>query len=301
MMIEIAIFVLLHPQRLTVKPAPGHLLNVNGLVLAGDKAVGLRQEGQEIDWFAERETRTSRTVKLSGEMLVSIPGKIERRYRGVLTVSPGTRELRVILSTDVEDAVGAVTEAESPPGAPMEAKKAQAVLARSWYLANRGRHGSYDYCDTTHCQVMKDPRPSPATVATRGVVLTYQGKAFAPAYSAACGGRTKTAEEVGWSPEPYPYFAVACPVCERDEPKWERELPELPSRVGDEGARIRLGRRFGWDALPSNNYVLEGNVARGRGRGHGVGYCQRGGAGLGESFDALLRRYLPNTAVGAWR
>ena len=180
-MIEIAIFVLFHPQRLTVKAVPGTLLQVNEMTIAGGKAVGLRLVGMEIDWFAERETRTARVVKFKGDMFVSVPGKIERRYKGALTVTPDLGELRAVLTLDVEDAVGAITEAESPPGAPMEAKKAQAVLARSWLLGNRGRHKGYDYCDTTHCQVLKDPVRSEAAWATRGVVLTYAGKVFAPA------------------------------------------------------------------------------------------------------------------------
>ena len=296
-MIEIAIFVLFHPQALTVKPAPGHILKVNGVSLAGGRAVGVRREGYEVDWFMNRQTHTGRSVRFDGEMLVSVPGKIERRYRGKLTVTEALGELRAVLTADVEDAVAAVTEAESAPEAGLEARKAQAVIARSWLLANRRRHGAYDYCDTTHCQVWKDPRPSPAAVATRGMVVTFQGKVFAPAYSASCGGRTKTAVEVGWDPEPYPYFPVDCDVCRRVEPEWERTLPVLPSRVGQEAARLWLGRTFGWDTLPSNNYTLTGNVARGRGRGHGVGFCQRGAAGLTEAFDQTLRRYLPNTRV----
>ncbi len=299
-MIEIAIFVLFHPQALTVKPAPGHILAVNGVSLAGDRAVGVRREGREVDWFMNRQTHTGQAVRFAGEMLVSVPGKIQRRYRGKLTVTEAGGELRAVLTADVEDAVAAVTEAESAPEAGLEARKAQAVIARSWLLANRRRHGAYDYCDTTHCQVWKDPRVSPAAVATRGMVVTYQGKVFAPAYSGSCGGRTKTAEEVGWSPEPYPYFPVDCEVCRREEPAWERTLPELPRRVGEEAARLLLGRKFGWDTLPSNNYSLTGNVARGRGRGHGVGFCQRGAAGLPEAFDQILRRYLPNTRVEAF-
>jgi len=236
-----------------------------------------------------------------GDGLGGVAGKIGGGWGGVLVVTPEVGELRGGLTGEVEEAVGAITEAESPPGAPMEAKKAQAVLARSWLLGNRGRHKGYDYCDTTHCQVLKDPVRSEAAMATRGVVLTYEGKVFAPAYSASCGGRTKTAREVGWGAEPYPYFAVDCSVCQRDEKEWERELPELPGKVGDEGARLVLGRKFGWNILPSNNYVLTGKVAKGKGQGHGVGYCQRGGAGLGEGFDQLLRRYLPNTVVGVGR
>ena len=155
-------------------------------------------------------------------------------------------ELRAVLRADLEEAVAAITEAESAPAAGLEARKAQAVIARSWLLANRRRHGAYDYCDTTHCQVWKEARPSPAAAATRGVVVTYRGRVFAPAYCGSCGGRTKTAAEVGWSAEPYPYFAVACEVCRREEPGWERRLPELPERE-----RIAVTMRF-CDAVPQS-------------------------------------------------
>ena len=262
-MIEIAIFVLFHPQRLTVKAVPGTLLQVNEMTIAGGKAVGLRLVGMEIDWFAERETRTARVVKFMGDMFVSVPGKIERRYKGALTVTPDLGELRAVLTLDVEDAVGAITEAESPPGAPMEAKKAQAVLARSWLLGNRGRHKGYDYCDTTHCQVLKDPVRSEAAWATRGVVLTYAGKVFAPAYSASCGGKTKTAREVGWGAEPYLCFAVDCEVCRRDENEWVRKLPEMPAKVGYEGARIALGRKFGWGHPAVESLCVDGESGEG--------------------------------------
>jgi stage II sporulation protein D len=67
---------------------------------------------------------------------------------------------------------------------------------------------------------------------------------------------------------------------------------------------LALGRRLGWDVLPSNNYELaespEGLLMKGRGQGHGLGYCQKGGAGLaqkGLSPAAILRHYFPGTNI----
>ena len=84
-------------------------------------------------------------------------------------------------------------------------------------IAAPGRHVGFDFCDTTHCQFLREPPPegSPAQRAseeTLGLALTYQGRAIAALYSADCGGRTRSLEDAGWSAENYPYFGVECPV-----------------------------------------------------------------------------------------
>jgi stage II sporulation protein D len=118
---------------------------------------------------------------------------------------------------DRETAVASIVAAESPPGAPMEARKAQAVVARSFLIASRGRHDGFDFCDTTHCQFLREPA-SPASMARRAqeatanLALTYEGRPIAALYSANCGGRTRTLAEAGWQTEAYPYFAVDCPA-----------------------------------------------------------------------------------------
>src|SRR5262245_54171391 len=86
------------------------------------------------------------------EFVVSIPGKLARRYVGQLNIKPGRVQLDIVVSMALETAVASVVAAESPPGAPLEALKAQAVAARSFLVAGRGRHRDFDFCDTTHCQ-----------------------------------------------------------------------------------------------------------------------------------------------------
>jgi stage II sporulation protein D len=125
--------------------------------------------------------------------------------------------LQAIVKMELENAVASIVAAESPPGAPLEARKAQAVLARSFLIAARGRHEGFDFCDTTHCQFLRaaPPAGSPAAKAakeTEDLVIAYQGHAIAALYSANCGGKTRTLEDAGWSAEPYPYFAIDCPV-----------------------------------------------------------------------------------------
>src|SRR6266571_2973368 len=58
---------------------------------------------------------------------------------------------------DRETATASVVAAENTPDTPLEALKAQAVAARSYFVAGRGRHHDFDFCDTTHCQFLREP------------------------------------------------------------------------------------------------------------------------------------------------
>jgi stage II sporulation protein D len=234
--------------------------------------------------------------------------QFQRTYHGDLEITAKNNELQLILTTTEEALVAATVSAESPPKALPAALQAQAILARSWIHASRGRHGQYDLCDTTHCQHFKEPtkRGIEAAKATASLLLTWQGKPFAPAYSASCGGRTKTAAAIGWSDDNrYPYFEVNCPICQRDEPRWSRhpspeQLKEIRQNPNKEAIRLKLGRESGWSALPSNNYEIKGDEIVGHGHGHGLGYCQRGGAGLaqlGKTAAEILRHYFPGTDI----
>src|SRR5258705_481471 len=131
-----------------------------------------------------------------GRFILTIPGKIHREFRGRLEVRGHEGGLAAIVEMDRETAVASIIAAESP-GSPREAQKAQAVLARSFLAAAHGRHAGFDFCDTTHCQYLRDA-PSAGTVAaraqrdTRGLVLSYEGRVIAALYSGNCGGHTRT-------------------------------------------------------------------------------------------------------------
>jgi peptidoglycan hydrolase-like amidase len=125
--------------------------------------------------------------------------------------------LQAIVRMELENAVASIVAAESPPAAPLEERKAQAVLTRSFLIAGHRRHEGFDFCDTTHCQFLREAPPAGSLSAraagdTRELVLAYQGRVIAALYSANCGGKTRTPADAGWNEEPYPYFAVDCPV-----------------------------------------------------------------------------------------
>lgn len=255
--LRFGVFGLFHPRELQVQPAPASVLIVAGggreRVLEGSASARFR-------FPADHAFVTGRNGA-PAEFVLSVPGRIRRLYRGRLEVRPSGRELLAIVEMDRETAVASIVAAESPPGAPLEALKAQAVVARSFLVAARGRHRDFDFCDTTHCQFLREPpaRGSPAfeaAVETRPLALAYEGRVFAALYSASCGGRTRSLAGAGWRVEDYPYFAVECPYCAR------------------KGHRKVLGHR--------------------------IGLCQNGAAGMaaaGADYRKILAHYFPATSL----
>lgn len=98
---------------------------------------------------------------------------------------------------DLESYLFGVVPAEMPASWPIEALKAQAVAARSWAIANLGRHKAdgHDFCAGGHCQAFNDrlehPRSNMAVRDTQGIVgILPSGRVASMFYSASCGGRT---------------------------------------------------------------------------------------------------------------
>lgn len=244
-------------------------------------------------------------------MLLTVPGKITRAYRGTLVVRVLRGEIAPIVAMDLEAAVASAVEAESGPDAPIEALKAQAVVARSYFLAGSGRHRDFDFCDLTHCQFLREPpaQDSPASIATgetRGLELTFEEKPFAAMFSRSCGGHTRTPAEVGLPGNSYPYFSVLCEFCYQNPYRWTRRLTSRDAALLAKGERGRLAvdRRLGWNAVPSNNFTSreeDGQVIlEGVGQGHGIGLCQRGARAMAEegaSFRQILSHYFPNATL----
>ncbi len=246
------------------------------------------------------------------DFILAIPGKITRRYRGLLEIRPASIELSAIVTIDLETAVASVVAAESSPDTPLEALKATAIAARSYFVSARGRHREFDFCDTTHCQFLRTPPPSASLPAeavreTGNLILSYQGRSFAAMYTRSCSGRTRTPSELGLPGTSYPYYSVACTHCRLHPAHWTSRisLEEAASlRAGNENLRLMIGHRLGWSAVPSNSFSVqrEGNslLLRGVGNGHGIGLCQSGASAMAETgagFREILDHYYPNANV----
>ncbi|MCI0371341.1 MAG: SpoIID/LytB domain-containing protein, partial [candidate division NC10 bacterium] len=157
-----------------------------------------------------------------------------RPYRGVLHLhrEPGGR-LMAVNVLPLEEYVRGVMRAEIAPDWPLEAMKAQAVVARTYalYAALTTLDATYDLTATTASQLYagawgEDTRSDEAVRGTRGVVLTYEGMVIPAFYHSASGGMTEDAVEV-WEKR-YPFIVGVPDPFSAGAPHhlWEETLPE---------------------------------------------------------------------------
>jgi len=207
--VHIGVFGLFHPKELEVKPVAGQVLIVESggvtQTLESGRAIHLRSAA-----------RATGRAGVPATFVLSIPGKLHREYTGRLDVAVRDGELVPVVEMDLETAVASIVAAELPASTPLDAMKAQAVAVRSFLAAAHHRHDGFEFCDTTHCQFLREtPRggsnAARAAETTRGLALVFQGNILAALYSANCGGHTRTLAEARWTEEDYPYFGVACP------------------------------------------------------------------------------------------
>ncbi|MBR4682516.1 MAG: SpoIID/LytB domain-containing protein [Elusimicrobiaceae bacterium] len=136
----------------------------------------------------------------------------DKEYRGKLQILHNTalHTLVPINLVTIEEYLQGVISSEMPTYFPMDALRAQAVLARTYTMNHLGKHKAYGYdvCDTQNCQVYggvssESERANAAVEATFGQTLVYKDKPIESVFSANCGGITQSAKEAGWSETPY--------------------------------------------------------------------------------------------------
>lgn len=321
---RIAVFTLFKPVRLVVQPELNSTVVLQAgreqFLLEGSQRAILEENGPSVICSLGARRIQVESVEARARdgqarlFTLSVPGKICRTFEGTLEVRSDAGMLVPVVSMQLETAVASAVAAELTGDTPFEALKAQAVATRSYYAAAAHRHHGFDFCDTTHCQFLRQaPRPADrayaAAVATRGLVLVYERRVVPAMFSASCGGQTRIPDEVGLPDGAYPYFQVPCPYCAMNAARWSRRLSvseaeELVSRPQSEISRLSLGRKLGWQAVPGNYYRLrrewDGMVIEGRGSGHGVGLCQQGAAASarsGRTFAEILAYYYPATSL----
>ncbi|MFO7694328.1 MAG: SpoIID/LytB domain-containing protein [Vicinamibacterales bacterium] len=184
-------------------------------------------------------------------------------------VRVGTAGAARLVTLALEEYVLGAVRAEMLP-ATLRARPAnraldvQAIVSRSYAAASLRRHAAegYDLCDTTHCQVYRpaaagegpaDPAAK-AVSATRGQVLTFQGRVVQALFHADCGGHTASAASV-WGGTDAPYLAsVPDWYCQRrpasgwtfaaEEAAVIRALNADPrTRIGDRLGRVEIASR----------------------------------------------------------
>ncbi len=143
-----------------------------------------------------------------------------RMLRGHLEIANiDNSHLIVINEINLESYVAGLVNAEMPHNWPVEALKAQAVVARTYALWQKDRHlnAYYDmdagFMDQVYIGAnSEDNKGWQAVNATYGQIITYDNNPILAMYHSICGGETENSEDaIGYK---YPYLrAVKCNFC----------------------------------------------------------------------------------------
>jgi len=183
----------------------------------------IRQDGRHLFVFANLPRRVLRAEIAQGaDIAMSIEG---RQHRGTFEFAVNSAHRFLVVGImDVDDYLKGVVPREMPALWPLEALKAQAVVARTYAYANLNRHGAdgFDLCTlSTCCQAYggvawEHEASSRAVDETRGVIALYNGRPAATFYHSDSGGHTESVENV-WGgapqsflvgvPDPFPIAA----------------------------------------------------------------------------------------------
>lgn len=157
------------------------------------------------------------------------------KYRGTIRLfrRPGN-EVLAVNAVPLEDYIASVVDSEMPAAFPDEARKAQAVVSRTYAIYQMNAVSSqslFDVYASTRSQKYlgteyrdgdgrrlagESVNSRQMTSDTAGSVCTWQGRLFCTYYSAVCGGETTPGIEV-FTDAAEPLKSVECTWCEPSE------------------------------------------------------------------------------------
>lgn len=274
-------------------------------------------------------------IKFSSEL---IPLKVEgRMFRGEIEVYLKNSKLIVVNKLDIEDYVKGVINKEAIPSWPVEAKKTQAVLARTFAVYQKmfnPRSTYFDLAPTVLDQVYdglgkEDVSSVEAVDATRGEVITLGSNPAKIYFHSTCGGTVSSSAEIWKKDEPH-LQELHCPYCSKSSLyRWTRKIKtaDIAKKLGVKSAKsiktvrgktrvdsvVVDGKKIpvnkfrelvGFSVIWSNDFTVSKSgdtfVFNGKGAGHGVGVCQWGMAGmakLGKNHYEILKFYLKGIEI----
>lgn len=179
----------------------------------------LRQAGQVLNLDGPIQLKAPRGLLWNGGVYGG-PFRLQRDAYGTWAL---------VEQVPLETYLQGVVPHEIGASAPAAAQAAQAVLARTWALANQQRFhiDGYHLCADSQCQVYGDPSQVGSKLrlaldASKGLLLTWKGKPVHGVYSASNGGVSAGFEE-GWGGGSLPYLKA-----QLDGPGSEKKRFPLP-------------------------------------------------------------------------
>lgn len=285
----------------------------------GSKAIRLTHNGGHLR-IDGRSTGSQKLIVASASTAITLNGT---PYRGRFTVWVEPKGILVVNTIQVEDYLYGVVPKEMPATWEKEALMAQSVAARTYalYVKEKSIDKPYDVVATTLSQVYggyaaEEPTTNEATDATRGQVMTYDGKLIVAYFHSNSGGYTEDPQYV-WGAA-LPYLQAVPDMYSKNAPNsaWDYYLTykEARKRLSEHGfsanhlnrldvtGKSKSGRILqivipsnnGLSRISCNNFRLKiggmkikstlfdlkhtskGIQFKGKGFGHGVGMSQWG-------------------------
>jgi stage II sporulation protein D len=284
-----------------VKGAESLRLDGVGILLTDGRGMPLRLEMP----LEVKRTRDGITVngKAMTSLVASAPVRVSvngKGYRGLLEVSGAERGLLVVNELPLEEYLIGLINCEISSGWPMEAIKAQAVIARSYAMFQKqARRGApyqlessvldqvYEGCD------VEDSRAARGVSETAGELLTYEGKVIQAFYHSNCAGHTESSERVWGLSIPY-LRGVPCQYCQQANPnRWDQTIPlkKIETALRAAGYQVSGIREMRVQGRNDSGRVQEVAVSSGRGRVlvPGVAFRKALGYGVVKSTNFELK------------
>lgn len=212
----------------------------------GLKVARVRSKNSNL-WLEERDLGTTRVWVEAPLVYLSLNG---RNYRGPVELRGEGAQLKAILHLSLESYLLGSVPGEMPSGWPMEALKAQAVVARTyaWMQVQKNADKTYDMTSDVRDQVYvgadaEHHRIAKAVRLTEGIVLMKDEKLAETFYHSTCGGATEVPRNV-WPTASATQPGVTCEYCRASTHfSWtvkfsKEELAKRFKPEGFEGARV---------------------------------------------------------------
>src|SRR6185369_16765297 len=169
-------------------------------------------------------------------------------YRGLAELSAADNGILVVNQLPLEEYLVGLINCEISSTWPIEAVKAQAIIARTYALNRKMARISSPYhlessvIDQVYegC-LIEDSRARRAVTDTKGEILTFGGAVIQAFYHSSCGGRTEASENVWGATLPY-LKGVDCQYCltSPTATTWEYKLSlkEIEERLRAAGHKV---------------------------------------------------------------
>ena len=232
------------------------------------------------------------------------------RYRGVLELRPDTfGGINAINAVSLEDYIAGVVSRESPSSWPAEALKAQAVAARTYAITTSKAGAGFEHYADTRSQVYggvaaETASTNAAVAATRGQVVTYDGRPVVTFFFSTSGGRTENVENTSVGAGPQPHLKSVEDPYDDVSPKHRWKPIKLTrSQAGAKLAGLVKGRFRGIQVLKrgASPRIVAADIVGTGGRTRVDGATLRARLGLLDTwayFTSIASRQAPPTGTG---